>query len=207
MKLSTAVLAVFAVLLFVPAAHADGIPTGGTLYLSVNATFGFDTASVPDGEFEQFQASYELQNIGSPVSCIPMVFFEPCSGGNFVLVGPMNFSTSGPLGTFTLEDSSPAGNFFNFLNAAAPPQLIQIEFDEDFWEMTGTFPAQKGVLLDCFAFCIGNSEIQGVGTFTITQNVPEPNLLAMLLPGIGLLGLALRRIVPRNTPSPITPRS
>src|ERR1700689_787835 len=116
MKLATAVLVVIAALLFIPVAHADGTPTGGFLQYNVTADFG---------TYVDLQASYVLENIGSPITCPGMSVEGFCNGGDLVVIpGSISYSTSGPVGPFALLNYAP--NDFNFYDAAH--DYIQIDF-------------------------------------------------------------------------------
>ena len=175
--------------LFAAPVYADGVPSGGTLEITVTAVFGYSPAGTTTSASEDFVATYELENIGSPVVCGGSAL-NPCSGGDFVLVpGSMSYTITGALGPFTLTSSSPGINIFDFTD----PSMDDIEIAflaDDIWEMPGTYSPFASVTLYCQPVsCATNTEeaIFTTDGSIVETLVPEPKTSALL--ALGMIGL------------------
>lgn len=176
--------------LFAAPVYADGVPSGGTLEITVTAVFGYSPAgTVLTSADEDFVATYELENIGSPVVCGGSAL-NPCSGGDFVLVpGSMSYTITGALGPFTLTSSSPGANIFDFTD----PSMDDIEIAflaDDIWEMPGTYSPYANVTLYCQPVSCATNVEEGIFTTDgsiVETLVPEPKTSALL--ALGMIGL------------------
>ena len=158
MKLGMALLAACICSMFVPVAHADGAPERFT----VDTTFEvvpFDP-SLPSG-VETFMASYVVESVAPD---------------EFVLVGSVTCSSSGPLAPFDC-----AGGGLNFTDASGAQIQIQYESIVNSWFVDLTLGT-------------GYTEGFQMNGVPAGQPVPEPGTWALLLSGIGLvLGTRFRR--------------
>ena len=191
--------------LFAAPVYADGVPSGGTLEITVTAVFGYFPAGTTTSANEDFVATYELENIGSPVVCGGSAL-NPCSGGDFILVpGSMSYTITGALGPFTLIlsgpfGSSPAANIFNFDDAAG--DQIQIDFLADnIWEMPGTYSPFANVTLYCQPVSCATDTEEAIFTSDgsiVETLVPEPKTSALL--ALGMIGLLFCASVMKRCP-------
>ena len=187
--------------LFAAPVYADGVPTGGTLEITVTAVFGYSPAgTILTSADEDFVATYELENIGSPVVCGGSAL-NPCSGGDFVLVpGSMSYTITGAIGPFTLTGVSPSDDIFNFTDSAG--DLIQIEFlADDIWEMPGTYSPYGSVTLYCQPVSCATNVEEGIFTTDgsiVETLVPEPKTSALL--ALGMIGLLFCASVMKRCP-------
>jgi hypothetical protein len=119
-------LAALAILTLIPAARADGVDT--TIQYTINVSFAL-TPLNGGPSVETFQATYELENIGSaPVATGNPL--DPWSGGDWIPVGPpLMYSTTGPIGPFTPASGTVPGSNFLDLNAVSGGGQIQILFE------------------------------------------------------------------------------
>jgi hypothetical protein len=170
-------------------AKADSVPS--TVQITINVSFTYPPLNpVLTTATENFQASYQLENIGSSPVFTGDPFNDPI-GGNYILVpGSMTFSTLGPLGPFTIADAGPAANFFNFDDSSTfPTDQIQIEFQlqPNIWKVPGTYNAISNVDLYLQPSVSTQGVIFGDGNVVVT-GVPEPGTAALLVTGmVGLL--------------------
>jgi hypothetical protein len=175
-------LAALAILMSIPAAHADGTPAGATLQFTITADFG---------TYADFNASFEMVNNGSAITCDLSPIVGPCEGGALDLIpGTLTFSSVGTLGAFTLSTFGGGGGPGDLSWVDSTGDIINDEFlAGNYWEEPGTYSPYSAVDLYCYLGC-GFPIEEGVFTYdgsVIVTEVPEPKSSALLL--LGMVGL------------------
>jgi hypothetical protein len=167
-------------------AKADSVPS--TVQITINVSFTYPPLNtVLTTATENFQASYQLENIGSSPVFTGDPLFDPI-GGTYILVpGSMSFSTLGPLGPFTIDAAGAGANLFNFNDSSFDQIQIEFQLTPNIWKVPGTYDAFSNVDLYLPPSVSTQGVIFGNGDVVVT-GVPEPGTAALLVTGmVGLL--------------------
>jgi PEP-CTERM motif len=124
-----------------------------------------------------------------------------CTGGVYSVLGPCRTSaTFAAGGTFsfnwsylTADGAGPAGDIFGVVVNGVFTQLSD-PGGAVAQSGTASFAASSsfGWFVNC-TDCIGGAATATISSFAIAQAVPEPSTYALMLSGIGALGLLVRR--------------
>jgi hypothetical protein len=124
-----------------------------------------------------------------------------CSGATYAVLGPCRTSaTIAGSGTFsfhwsylTADDAGPAGDIFGvvvngvFTQLSDPGGAVTQSGNASF-----AASSSFGWFVNC-TDCIGGAATATITNFAVTQAIPEPSAYALMLSGIGALGLIGRR--------------
>jgi len=124
-----------------------------------------------------------------------------CSGGSYAVLGPCRTSATINLGgTFsfnwsylTADGAGPAGDIFGVVvNGAFTPLSDPGGAVAQSGSASFAASSSFGWFVNC-TDCIGGAATATISSFAFAQAVPEPETYALMLSGIGALGLFARR--------------
>ncbi len=192
-----ALAAVVAVAAVCGPAHADftGAYAPGSWTTLTTGTLTGSGASPGSATFASSSLSLVGGNTLSPTGDVS------CVGSTYGFAGPCQLQTTiGLAGTYTFhwsystaDDGGPGGDIFGVLVNGSQVQLsdpggpIMQSGDRTF-----SASSSIGWFVNC-TDCIGGAATATITNFAVAQAVPEPSTYALMLSGVGALGLLARR--------------